>query len=102
MELLNPARFKNCPKLIGAALNYYKSEAEAANGPTLPNPIMFLKRTDGIIGEEEKYINVDYTDKRYQPEVELGVLIGKTCKNMAESDWEEYVKGYFILFDITE
>ena len=33
-------------------------------------------------------------------ELELGVVIGKTCRNAAEEDWEEYVGGYCLALDL--
>ena len=33
-------------------------------------------------------------------ELELGVVIGKTCRNVAEEDWEEYVGGYCLALDL--
>ena len=71
-------------------------------GPTYPNPVMFLKRLDGIVSQEQKFVSVSHGDQRYVPECELGVLIGKKGKNIPEEDWLEFVDGYFILFDITE
>jgi acylpyruvate hydrolase len=36
------------------------------------------------------------------PEIELGLMISKDGKNIKESEWHEYVGGYFLCLDITD
>ena len=40
------------------------------------------------------------TEKHH--EVELGVVIGMTGKNINAKDWENYVEGYFLGIDYTD
>ena len=35
-------------------------------------------------------------------EVELGFMISKKAKEIDESNWEEYIAGYFLAFDLTD
>jgi 2-keto-4-pentenoate hydratase/2-oxohepta-3-ene-1,7-dioic acid hydratase in catechol pathway len=39
--------------------------------------------------------------KEVDYEVELGVIIGKTCKNVTEAEVKDYIFGYTIINDIT-
>lgn len=43
--------------------------------------------------------NVDYDEADY--EVELGIIIGKTCKNVSISEASNYILGYATANDVT-
>ena len=40
--------------------------------------------------------------ERTTGEAELGVILGRKCKNIEEDQWEEYVAGYTTILDMTE
>ena len=42
------------------------------------------------------------TDNEVHHEIELGILIGLTGKNILARDWNAYVEGYFLGIDFTD
>jgi acylpyruvate hydrolase len=64
------------------------------------DPIWFDKPYSSIITDKgqckvKKGANIHH-------EVEFGILIGQTCKNVALDDWKKVVKGYFVGLDFTD
>lgn len=70
-------------------------------GVEIPKEPIFF---DKIIASTIKSGEVLYLKRKNEVwhEVELGVLIGMTGKNIDAKDWHEYVEGYFIGIDFTD
>ncbi|XP_055377672.1 acylpyruvase FAHD1, mitochondrial [Condylostylus longicornis] len=86
-------------KIIGAALNYMDI-VKARNVPVPKSPVVFLKPTSSYITEGQNIIlPKEFTRVAY--EVELGVIIGKACKNVKKEDAMNYVAGYCLALDLT-
>lgn len=93
--------------MICLGINYYAHAEEAAKfhgeafGGERPVPIFFSKRVNVAVADEEMVDGhwdiVDGMDY----EVELGVVIGKDAKNVAEKDAFDYVFGYTIVNDFS-
>ena len=65
------------------------------------DPIYFSKIAGPALGHEGKIkLHKDVT-KEVDYEVELGVIIGKTCKNLTEAEVKDYIFGYTIINDVT-
>jgi len=65
------------------------------------HPIYFSKIAGPALGHEGKIkLHKDVT-KEVDYEVELGVIIGKTCKNISEAEVKDYIFGYTIINDVT-
>lgn len=47
-------------------------------------------------------INLPKHDCSIIHEIELGFMISKEAKEIEESKWEDYIAGYFLVFDFTE
>jgi acylpyruvate hydrolase len=86
-------------KLICVGLNY-KDHAEEAKLPIPKEPPLFGKWTNAIIGPGDPILRprgctqLDY-------EVELGVVIGKTCRYVRPEQALDYVFGYTIVHDVS-
>jgi 2-keto-4-pentenoate hydratase/2-oxohepta-3-ene-1,7-dioic acid hydratase in catechol pathway len=89
-----------CPtKIICLGRNYRKHAEELGN--VVPDkPIIFLKPPSSLILEGEKIILPPQSQDVHH-EVEFGVVIGKSGKNIIRAWAEEYIMGYCILLDIT-
>ena len=87
-------------RVLCVGRNYVLHALELGNKvPT--EPVIFDKPLSSVIrsGEQPLYLK---NDNEIHHEVELGVLIGKTGKNIQAKDWEQYVEGYFIGIDFTD
>ncbi|KAH8381814.1 hypothetical protein KR009_000318 [Drosophila setifemur] len=96
----NPANFLcDGKKIVGVALNYM-DVVKARNVPVPKEPLVFLKPTSSYIQEGQPIILPKvFTKVAY--EVELGVVIGKPCKNVSKEDAMNYVAGYCLALDLT-
>lgn len=65
------------------------------------DPIYFSKIAGPALGHEGKIKLHKNVTKEVDYEVELGVVIGKTCKNLTEAEVKDYIFGYTIINDVT-
>ncbi len=61
---------------------------------------LFLKAPSSVVGPDAT-VELPFADRRTDHEVELGVVIGKTARNVAAVDAMNYVFGYTGVMDIT-
>ena len=87
-------------KLICIGLNYADHAAESKMAVP-PEPIIFMKATSAITGPNDD-IEIPRDSEETDWEVELGVVIGKRAKYVAEADALDYVAGYCIVNDVSE
>jgi len=92
---------KNVPigKLVCLARTYRK-HAEEMNTTVTEDPLLFLKPASAVIFDGESII-IPKMSKCLHHEVELGVVIGKKCKNVSQEEALDYVLGYLLALDIT-
>lgn len=85
-------------KIIGVGLNYRDHAKEM--GSSLPEkPLIFAKTTSSYI-HEGTGIEIPVGCKKLSQEVELGVVIGKTAKNVKKEEAMEHVGGYTVALDM--
>lgn len=92
---------KNVPigKLVCLARTYRK-HAEEMHTDVAEDPLLFLKPASSVIFNGGSII-VPKMSKCLHHEVELGVVIGKKCKNVSRREALDYVLGYLLALDIT-
>src|SRR5688572_9847400 len=97
MEIGNDVRPS---KIVCVGRNYADHAAEL--GHEVPKePLLFLKAPSSLITNEDEIVLPAYSDQ-VEHEAELGVVIGKLCKDIADGDDSlNYVRGYTCLNDIT-
>ncbi|XP_022908519.1 oxaloacetate tautomerase FAHD1, mitochondrial [Onthophagus taurus] len=88
---------KNGKKILGAAFNYHRA-LQAAKAPKPENPVIFMKSSTSYITEGNKIKTPQGAE--ILEEVELGVVIGKKCKDVEELDAMLYVGGYCLALDL--
>lgn len=87
-------------KFLCIGLNY--SDHAAETGMELPQePVLFGKATSAICGPNDD-IEIPRTSVSTDWEVELGVVIGKDCKYIDETEAMDYVAGYCLINDLSE
>ena len=100
----HPVRFGPCVADIGKfmciGLNY--SDHAAETGADIPDhPILFMKANSAIGGPNDDVI-LPRGSTRGDWEVELGVVIGTTCKYVSPEEALDYVAGYCVINDVSE
>ena len=111
----NAVRFKspvaNPTKIVNAPINYHAHIDEAekdqgiAHGREIKNKNiwdwgLFLKANSALIGFGEQ-ITLRWPDRRNDHEIELVVIIGKTCNKVKKENALDYVAGYAMGLDMT-
>ena len=90
----------NIGKFMCIGLNY--SDHAAETGAAIPeHPILFMKATSAVIGPNDK-VMIPRGSTHTDWEVELGLVIGKTCKYVTPDEALDYVAGYFVANDVSE
>lgn len=87
-------------KFICIGLNYADHAAEAGQ-PVPKEPIIFMKATSAICGPNDTVL-IPRDSLKTDWEVELGVVIGKPGKYIAEKDARAHVAGYCVINDVSE
>jgi 2-keto-4-pentenoate hydratase/2-oxohepta-3-ene-1,7-dioic acid hydratase in catechol pathway len=87
-------------KFICIGLNYSDHAAEA-NMAVPKEPVIFMKATSAICGPNDNVV-LPRGSLKTDWEVELGVVIGKTAKYVAQSNALSHVAGYCVVNDVSE
>ena len=97
VELLAPL----VPNSILALWNNFHQRAEA-EGQTIPdNPLYFMKPVSSVIAAGETIYRPRGHAGRVIFEAELGIVIGKTCKDISPDQSDDYIFGYTCVNDVT-
>ncbi len=87
-------------KFVCVGLNY-ADHAEESGMPIPKEPIIFNKWTSAICGPNDDIVKPQGSTK-LDWEVELGIVIGKTAKNVSEADANAYIAGFCLINDVSE
>ncbi len=102
---LDPAAMQYGPlyrhprKILGIGLNY-RDHAADLNAPYPTEPASFMKCDNTIIGPGDA-IELPPQSERVTAEAEIGVIIGRTCRAVAEQQAPDYIAGYCLILDMT-
>ena len=96
-SILNP--LPNPPKIICLTFNYPK-HANEQNYVSTKDPVIFMKPRTTLCGTGSDIICPNFV-KQLDYEIELAVIIGKTCKNIDELSAKDYVFGYMVFNDVS-
>lgn len=87
-------------KIWGIGLNYVEHAADLDEASPSTEPASFMKPATTIIGPGEM-IQVPLQSERTTAESELGIIIGKRCKDVSEQEALDAVAGYTTIIDMT-
>ena len=87
-------------KFIAIGLNY-SDHAKEAGLPLPPEPVFFTKAISCLNGPNDD-VMIPQGSVKTDWEVELGVVIGKTCRYVEESQALSHVAGYVLVNDVSE
>jgi len=86
-------------KVIGVGRNYAEHAEELEN--EVPEfPLFFLKPSTAVIGASDPIVYPETTDELHY-EAELGVVIGRPCRDVSDDEALDYVGGYTCVNDVT-
>jgi len=90
----------NPQKFIAIGLNYSDHAAESGL-QVPPEPVVFTKQVSCLSGPFDD-VTIPPKSKKSDWEVELGVIIGTTAKNIVKRDALKHVAGYCTINDLSE
>ena len=96
-RLLHP--LPNPSKIICLTFNYPK-HAEEQNYVSTKEPVIFIKPRTTLCGTGSEIRCPNFV-KQLDYEIELAVIISKTCKNIDEISSKDYIFGYMIFNDVS-
>ncbi|WP_223066953.1 fumarylacetoacetate hydrolase family protein [Paenibacillus caui] len=92
--------YRNPGKIWGIGANYVEKAEAMAVTPPDQEPICFMKPNTSLIGEEDAIVLPKQSD-RVTAEAELGIVIGKTCKNIEPEEAHRFIAAYTTTLDMT-
>ena len=87
-------------KFLAVGLNYADHAAES-NLPVPPEPIFFTKAISCLVGAGDD-VMIPRESRKTDWEVELGIVIGTTCRYVEQADALDHVAGYVLVNDVSE
>ena len=87
-------------KFVAIGLNYTDHAIES-NAPIPKEPIIFMKTPSSIVGANDD-VMLPRGSKKTDWEAELGVVIGKTARDVGVREALEHVAGYCVVNDVSE
>lgn len=96
------APIPDAQKYMAIGMNYHDhaEEARKAGVPVPANQLWFNKQVSCITGPYDPIYKPRVSEK-LDYEAEMGVVIGKRCRYVAEADARSVVGGYFVANDVT-
>jgi 2-keto-4-pentenoate hydratase/2-oxohepta-3-ene-1,7-dioic acid hydratase in catechol pathway len=91
--------YRHPRKILGIGLNY-RDHAADLNAPYPTEPASFMKCDNTIIGPGDA-IELPAQSERVTAEAELGVIIGRNCRDISEQQALDYIAGYCLILDMT-
>ncbi|MBN2571828.1 MAG: fumarylacetoacetate hydrolase family protein, partial [Ignavibacteriales bacterium] len=92
--------FRRPGKIWGIGLNYVEHANDLSESVPVFEPASFMKPFTTIIGHNEKIVLPKLSEK-VTGEAELGIIIGKECKNVERENWLDVVAGFTCVLDMT-
>ena len=86
-------------KIICLAFNYPK-HAKEQNYASTKEPVIFIKPRTTLCGTGSEIICPNFV-KQLDYEIELAVIISKTCKNVDVISSKDYIFGYMVFNDVS-
>ena len=97
VQLLSPL----IPNSILALWNNFHERAEA-EGQTIPDtPLYFMKPVSSVVGPGDTIFRPRGHSGRVIFEAELGIVIGKTCRQISAQQADDHIFGYTCVNDVT-
>ncbi|HEX8486442.1 fumarylacetoacetate hydrolase family protein [Sphingomonas sp.] len=91
---------KGIGKIVAIGLNY-EDHAIESNLPIPTEPVMFMKSLSSLTGPNDE-VMLPKGATHGDWEVELGVIVGKTCRYVEAADALDHVAGYVLANDVSE
>ena len=95
--------YRNPKRIFGIGLNYVDHAGDIGSAAPTGFPGSFFKMADTLVGpgDEIKLPKLKEAQKT-TAEAELGVIMGRDCRDVSEENWQDAIVGYTTILDMTE
>lgn len=95
--------YRNPKRIFGIGLNYVDHAGDIGSAAPTGFPGSFFKMADTLVGpgDEIKLPKLKEAQKT-TAEAELGVIMGRDCRDVSEENWQDAIVGYTAILDMTE
>jgi 2-keto-4-pentenoate hydratase/2-oxohepta-3-ene-1,7-dioic acid hydratase in catechol pathway len=95
--------YRNPKRIFGIGLNYLDHAGDIGSAAPKGFPGSFFKMADTLIGPGDAIqIPALKEAQRTTAEAELGIILGRDCRDIPEDRWLDVVAGYTTILDMTE
>ena len=102
-EVVYAPLYRNPKRIFGIGLNYVDHAGDIGAAAPTGFPGSFFKMADTLIGPaDEIKLPMLKEAQRTTAEAELGVIMGKDCRDVSEENWQDAIVGYTTVLDMTE
>ena len=102
-EVVYAPLYRNPKRIFGIGLNYVDHAGDIGSAAPTGFPGSFFKMADTLIGPNDTIMLPKLKEaQRTTAEAELGIIIGRDCRDVEEYDWESAIAGYTTILDMTE
>ena len=95
--------YRNPKRIFGIGLNYVDHAGDIGSAAPKGFPGSFFKMADTLIGPgDEIKLPALKEAQNTTAEAELGIILGKDCRDVSEENWQDVIVGYTTILDMTE
>ncbi len=92
--------YRHPSKIWGIGLNYRAHAKDLSESAPTSAPASFMKPDTTIIGPGDE-IQIPTLSEKTTAEAELGIIIGRRCKDVPRGKWLDVVAGFTTILDMT-
>lgn len=102
-EVVYGPLYRNPKRIFGIGLNYVDHAGDIGTAAPTGFPGSFFKMADTLIGPGDTIeLPALKEAQKTTAEAELGIIMGRDCRDVPEEDWESAIVGYTTVLDMTE
>ena len=95
--------YRNPKRIFGIGLNYADHAGDIGSAAPKGFPGSFFKQADTLIGPGDEILLPKLKEaQKTTAEAELGIIMGKDCRDISEENWQDAIVGYTTILDMTE
>ena len=95
--------YRNPKRIFGIGLNYVDHAGDIGSAAPKGFPGSFFKMADTLIGHGDEILLPKLKEaQKTTAEAELGIIMGKDCRDVSEENWQDAIVGYTTILDMTE
>ena len=102
-EVVYAPLYRNPKRIFGIGLNYVDHAGDIGSAAPTGFPGSFFKMADPLLGPgDDIHLPTLKEAQKTTAEAELGVIMGKDCRDVSEENWQDAIVGYTTILDMTE